>query len=95
MANFGELVRRHREAAGIPLNHFAARIGVSPAYWSRIERGIEKPPLNPLVESAARELAIPLDDAYVAAGRLPPDIQADLYTAVALYRASVAVTHHS
>lgn len=90
MSDFGRLVRSRRESAGIPLNHFAARLGVSPAYWSRIERGIEKPPLNPLIESAARELQIPIDDAYVAAGRLPPDIQADLATAIAVYRVSKA-----
>jgi len=86
MSDFGKLMRQRRESAQIPLNHFAARIGISPAYWSRIERGLEKPPLNPLIESAANELGIPLDDAFVAAGRLPPDMQENLAMVVAVFR---------
>lgn len=35
---FGQTVRFHRNAKGFGLNEFAERLGVSPAYWSRVER---------------------------------------------------------
>ena len=51
---FGSYIRRKREAAGIPLRDFAQRIDISPAYWSRIEREMEKAPKNELMQKAAR-----------------------------------------
>ena len=51
---FGDFIRQKREEAGIPLNDFARRIDISPAYWSRIERNMEKPPKDDLITLAAR-----------------------------------------
>ena len=41
---FGEVVREMREAQGQGLRVVAERLGISPAYLSRIERGKERPP---------------------------------------------------
>ena len=53
---FGDFIRQKREEAEIPLNDFARRIGISPAYWSRIERNMEKPPKDDLITKAAQQL---------------------------------------
>ena len=68
------------------MNTFARRIGVSPAYWSRVERDMEKPPKDNLILGAAQHLEISADDAFVEAQRLPPDIREDLRELVRLYR---------
>lgn len=86
MMKFGALVRDQREAAGISMRDFADRLGVSAAYWSKIERDLEKPPSDVLIEASANSLGIPLDDVYVAANRIPPDIRKDIRRAVSLYR---------
>ncbi|MFM7417101.1 MAG: helix-turn-helix domain-containing protein, partial [Alphaproteobacteria bacterium] len=38
---FGDVVRARRTALLISLNDMAERLGISPGYWSRVERGIE------------------------------------------------------
>lgn len=86
---FGSRVRARRKAHGIGLNEFAERLGISPAYWSRIERELEKPPRDDLVERVAAILEVKLDDLFIEAGRLPPDIRADqkaLKAVVSFYR---------
>jgi transcriptional regulator with XRE-family HTH domain len=83
---FGEHIRRRREAHGIGLTELAQRLGVSPAYWSRIERDQEKPPRDDLIERAAAILEIRLDDLFVDAGRLPPDMRSDLRAVVQHWR---------
>ena len=84
--SFGSFIRQHREQAGVQLKHLAASIEISPAHWSRIERGMEKPPKDALILAAAEKLGLSSDDAFVAAGRLPPDIQTDIRTVVLQYR---------
>jgi HTH-type transcriptional regulator, competence development regulator len=83
---FGSYIRRKREAAGMPLRELAQRIDISPAYWSRIEREMEKPPKNELMEKAARALGLDLDEVFVEASRLPPDMQKDVAGVVQAYR---------
>jgi transcriptional regulator with XRE-family HTH domain len=83
---FGLTVRAKRTERGIGLNDFAERLGVSPAYWSRVEREQEKPPRDVLVEKAAAILGVQLDDLFVEAGRLPPDMRDDLKKVVQAYR---------
>ena len=46
---FGAYIRQKREAKGIQMNDFARQLDISPAYWSRIERDIEKPPKDELM----------------------------------------------
>ena len=84
--SFGASVRAKRIAEGIGLNDFAERLGVSPAYWSRVEREQENPPRDELVEKAAAILGVRLDDLFVEAGRLPPDMRQDLKQVIQAYR---------
>ena len=84
--SFGSYIRKKREAKGIPLNEFARQIDISPAYWSRIEREMEKPPKDELIRRAAEVLGEPSDDAYIEASRLPPDLKEKVGDVVRLYR---------
>ena len=91
--SFGATVRLRRRELGIGLNDFADRIGISAAYWSRIEREKEKPPRDELIERAAAVLGIRLDDLFVTAERLPPDMRRDLPQVVSFYRRRRAINH--
>lgn len=84
--NFGAYIRKKREAKGIPMNEFARHLDISPAYWSRIERGMEKPPKNELIKRAAELLGESVDDAFIEASRLPPDLQDKVGDVVRSYR---------
>ncbi len=84
--SFGQIVRARRMAMGIGLNDFSDRLGISPAYWSRIERGHEKPPRDELIERAAAIIGMRLDELFVEAERLPPDMRRDLGKVVQAYR---------
>ena len=83
---FGLIVRAKRTEQGIGLNDFSERLGVSPAYWSRVEREQENTPRDGLVERAAEILGVRLDELFVEAGRLPPDMRDDLKHVVQVYR---------
>ena len=83
---FGSYIRENREAQGYKLNEFAQNLKISSAYWSRIEREMEKAPKDALIEKAAKLLGVTSDDAYVQARRLPPDMLDDLSKVVTLYR---------
>ncbi|HZP21417.1 MAG TPA: helix-turn-helix transcriptional regulator [Bauldia sp.] len=83
---FGPWIRAEREKAGIGLNDFAHEINISPAYWSRIERGHEKAPKDELIIAACKRLGLDTDRAFIEARRLPPDMQIDIATAVTVYR---------
>jgi transcriptional regulator with XRE-family HTH domain len=89
--SFGSVVREKRQALSISLNDFSERLGVSPAYWSRIERDQEKPPRDDLIEKAAAILGVRLDDLFVEAERLPPDMRKDMAGVVQAYRRLRAV----
>lgn len=84
---FGAWIRSEREKAGIALSEFARSINISTAYWSRIERGLEKAPKDSLILAACEQLGLPTDRAFIEARRLPPDMQDDLARAVSVYRA--------
>ncbi len=83
---FGTYIRQKRDAKGIAMNDFARQLDISPAYWSRIERDIEKPPKDELIRKAAELLGIAADDAFVEASRLPPDIRENVGALVRMYR---------
>ena len=84
--SFGSVIRAKRITMGIGLNQFSERLDISPAYWSRIERDQEKPPSDGLTERAAAILGIRLDDLFVEANRLPPDMKRDIPRVVIAYR---------
>ena len=86
---FGAFIRKKREEKEIQMNDFARQLGISPAYWSRIERDMEKPLKDELIRKAAEILGITADDAFVEASRLPPDIRDDVGNLVRMYRRNV------
>ena len=86
---FGDFIRKKREEKQIQMNDFARQLEISPAYWSRIERNMEKPPKDELIRKAAEILGISADDAFVEASRLPPDIRDDVGNLVRMYRRNV------
>ena len=83
---FGAYIREKRSAKGIPLNDFARLIDISPAYWSRIEREMEKPPKDELIRKAAVLIGEDPDEAFIMAKRLPPDMQENVGQIVRMYR---------
>lgn len=83
---FGAYIRQKRDAKGIALNDFARQLEISPAYWSRIEREMEKPPKDELIKKAAEILGENPDEAFIEASRLPPDMQMDVGNIVRMYR---------
>ena len=87
---FGDFIRKMREEKQIQMNDFARQLEISPAYWSRIERNMEKPPKDELIRKAAEILGISADDAFVEASRLPPDIRDDVGNLVRMYRRNVS-----
>jgi transcriptional regulator with XRE-family HTH domain len=89
--SFGDAVRARRQELRIGLVDFAERIGITAAYWSRVERNLEKPPKDQFIEKAAAILGVQLDDLFVEAERLPPDMRRDLSQVVTLYRRMRAV----
>lgn len=86
---FGAFIRSKREDKGIQMNDFARQLGISPAYWSRIEREMENPPKDELIRKAAEILGIDADDAFVEASRLPPDMRENVGNVVRMYRKQV------
>lgn len=88
--SFGAYIRQKREAKGIPMNEFARQLAISPAYWSRIERGMEKPPKDELIKKAAELLGEDPDEAFIEASRLPPDMQQAVGAVVRMYRRNVS-----
>ena len=83
---FGDVVRARRTELEIGLNDMAGRLGISPGYWSRVERNLDPPPSDEVVERAAAILGIPLDQIFVEARRLPPDMRKDIGQVVLAYR---------
>ena len=83
---FGDVVRARRTALMISLNDMAERLGISPGYWSRVERGIDGPPSDEVVERVAAILGIPMDELFIESQRLPPDMRKDMGRVVLAYR---------
>src|SRR2546429_2780397 len=67
--NFGALVRREREAKEIGLREMAKKIGVSPTYLSKIERGDFDPPAEDKVRKIADIIGRDPDELLALAGR--------------------------
>ena len=72
--NFGETLREMREAQAMALRTAAHRLGISPAYLSRIERGKEHPPKPDLVKRMATLLGGDPDVLFRLAESTDPDL---------------------
>ena len=57
----GDLIRRQRELAALPLRQLAALTGISNPYLSQIEHGLRAPSAD-VMASIANTLGIPLRD---------------------------------
>lgn len=74
MKNFGEVIRELRIAQELGLRETAGKVGISPAYLSRIERGKERPPRPELVKMLAKVLAADPDLLFRLSSSTDPDI---------------------
>jgi transcriptional regulator with XRE-family HTH domain len=72
--SFGALLRREREAKEIGLREMAKKIGVSPTYLSKIERGDFDPPAEDKVRRIAEILGRDPDELLALAGRVASDL---------------------
>src|SRR6266581_2964650 len=72
--SFGALVRREREAKEIGLREMAKKIGVSPTYLSKIERGDFDPPAEDKVRKIAEIIGRDPDELLALAGRVASDL---------------------
>jgi transcriptional regulator with XRE-family HTH domain len=73
-AEFGKTVRRLRLQKGFGLRELAKKIGLSPTYLSRLERGEVPPPAEEGVLALAKQLGQNSDEFLGLAGRLPSDL---------------------
>lgn len=74
MRNFGETLRDLRVAQDLGLRETAAKVGISPAYLSRIERGKEKPPSAEVIKALARVLAADPDVLFRLSSSTDPEM---------------------
>ena len=72
--SFGETIREMRAAQEVGLRAAAERLGISPAYLSRIERGKERPPKPDLVKRMAALLGGDPDMLFRLAESTDPDL---------------------
>ncbi len=79
--SFGKYIRKQREALKSKDRRFsvrqvAQRIGVEPAYLSKIERGDVAPPSEAKIRALADELGEDADVLLAMAGKVSSDLQA-------------------
>ena len=77
---FGETIREMRQAQQMGLRTAADRLGISPAYLSRIERGKERPPRPELVKRLATLLGGDSDLLFRLAESTDPDLAAYVHS---------------
>ena len=74
MKDFGETIRDLRVAQDLGLRETATRIGISPAYLSRIERGKERPPRPEVIKELAKVLAADPDVLFRLSSSTDPEV---------------------
>lgn len=74
MKNFGETIRDLRVAQDLGLRETALKIGISPAYLSRIERGKERPPRPDVIKTLAKVLAADPDVLFRLSSSTDPEV---------------------
>ena len=80
MTQFGEHIRQARQAIqegdrAFSLRQVAARVGIEPAYLSKIERGVFPPPSKEVIVKLAGVLGEDKDVLLALAGKLSGDLQ--------------------
>ena len=73
--SFGQLIRelRIKNRDYSSLREFAKKVGLSPAYLSRIENGKEPPPSEGVVEKLAEALGADKYELFSYAGKVPTE----------------------
>ena len=71
---FGETIREMREAQDMGLRVAAERLGISPAYLSRIDGGKERPPKREVIKRIATLLGADPDLLFRLAESTDPDL---------------------
>ena len=79
MKNFGETIRDLRVAQDLGLRETAAKVGISPAYLSRIERGKERPPRPEVIKELAKVLAADPDVLFRLSSSTDPEVAGYLH----------------
>ena len=74
MKDFGETIRELRVAQDLGLRETAGKVGISPAYLSRIERGKEHPPRPEIIKELAKLLAADPDVLFRLSSSTDPEI---------------------
>lgn len=74
MKNFGETIRDLRVAQDLGLRETATKVGISPAYLSRIERGKECPPRPEVIKELAKVLAADPDVLFRLSSSTDPEV---------------------
>ncbi|NWH05313.1 helix-turn-helix domain-containing protein [Desulfobacter latus] len=74
MKNFGDTIRELRVAQDLGLRETAGKIGISPAYLSRIERSKERPPKPDVIKTLAKELATDPDVLFRLSSSTDPEV---------------------
>jgi len=74
MNSFGETLRELRVAQQLGLRETAGKVSISPAYLSRIERGMERPPRPEVIKDLARVLAADPDVLFRLSSATDPDV---------------------
>ncbi len=85
MGAFGDYIKQQRMALGMTLRAFCAYHEEDPSNWSKLERGILRPPLDDMrLSDIAHKLALDQDQVHqikdlacAEAGRIPQDIMND------------------
>jgi transcriptional regulator with XRE-family HTH domain len=67
----GDIIRRQRELAELPMRQLAAMVGISNPYLSQIERGL-RAPSEQVLEAIAQSLETSADALYEQATSLTP-----------------------
>ena len=80
MMQFGEHIRQARQTIqegdrAFSLRQVAARVGIEPAYLSKIERGVFPPPSEEVIVKLAGVLGEDKDVLLALAGKLSSDLQ--------------------
>lgn len=74
MKNFGETIRDLRVAQDLGLREMATKVGISPAYLSRIERGKERPPRPEVIKELAKVMAADPDVLFRLSSSTDPEV---------------------
>jgi len=74
MKDFGATIRDLRVAQDLGLRETAIKVGISPAYLSRIERSKERPPRPEVIKVLAKVLAADPDVLFRLSSSTDPDV---------------------